>query len=166
MSSRKTVLETINDHSLALYCLLKSKKIKTKDLYEAVLTRDKELVLQKLLPITDKKINDLKKEYTKKECLDEVLFLTDNRYRHLKEIYDIVNIENVVEFAVTDKIYTDKLKIHYTDLIIDLLVEDFYDYNSLKSFSKLKKKVIELDTDINQKIINNIDKFYIQKITI
>lgn len=166
MSSRKTVLETINDHSLALYCLLRNKKLKTKDLYEAVLTRDKELVLKQLLPITDKKVNDLKKEYTKEKCLDEVLFLTDNRYRHLKEIRDIVNIENVVEFVVPDKIYTDKLKVHYTDLIIDLLVEDFYDYQSLQSFSKLKKKLIELDNNINQKIIENIDKFYIQKITI
>ena len=61
MSSRKTVLETINDHSLVLYCLLKHKKIKSKNLYEAVLTRDKELVLKQLLPITDKKIENLKK---------------------------------------------------------------------------------------------------------
>lgn len=166
MSSRKTVLETINDHSLTLYCLLKNKKIKTKDLYEAVQTRDKELVLKKLLPITDKKIKELKDKYPKDECLDEILFLTDNKYRHLKEIRNVVNIDNVVEFVITDKIYSDKLKVHYTDLIIDLLVEDFYDYKSLQIFSKLKKKLIELDNEINQKIIGNIDKFYIQKITI
>lgn len=166
MSSRKTVLETINDHSLILYCLLKSKKIKTKDLYDAVLTRDKELVLKQLLPVTNKKISELKKQYTKENCLDEILFLTDNRYRHLKEIRDIVNIDDVIRNVVPDKIYLDKVKIHYTDLIIDLLVEDFYDYKSLKLFSKLKSKIIQLDSNINQKIIGNIDRFYIQKITI
>lgn len=166
MSSRKTVLETINDHSLILYCLLKSKKIKTKDLYEAVLTRDKELVLKQLLPVTNNKINNLKEQYTKENCLDEILFLTDNRYKHLKEIRDIVNIDHLVEFVMTDKVYLTKIKIHYTDLIIDLLVEDFYDYKSLKLFSKLRKKIIELDSDINRKIMGNIDKFYIQKITI
>ena len=166
MSSRKTVLETINDNSLILYCLLKNKRIKTKNLYEAVLTKDKELVLKQLLPITNKKVENLKEEYTKENCLDEILFLTDNRYRHLKEIRDIVNIDHVVEFVVSDKIYLDKLKIHYTDLIVDLLVEDFYDYKSLQLFSKYKRKIIELDNSINEKIIGNIDKFYIQKITI
>lgn len=166
MSSRKTVLETINNHSLTLYSLLKSKKIKIKDLYEAVLTRDKELVLQKLLPITSRKIDNLKKKYTKEDCLDEILFLTDNKYHHLKEIRNIVNLENLINSVITDKIYLEKLKIHYTDFILDLLVEDFYDYKSLQLFSQYKIKLIELDSKVNKKIIQNIDQFYIQKITI
>ena len=166
MSSRKTVLEVINDHSLELYYLLENKKLKTKDLYEAVLTKDKELVLKKLLPITDKNKKKLENKYSKEKWLDEILFLTDNKFRHLKEIRNIVNINDVVKTVITDKIHLDKLKIYYTDLIIDLLIEDFYDYESLKLLSKTKQKIIDLNKNINKKIIENIDKFYIERITI
>jgi hypothetical protein len=166
MSSRKTVLETINDHSLTIYYLLKTKKIKIKDLYEAVLTRNKDIILEKIVPIKDKKLNSLKEKYTKEDCFDEILFLTENRYYHLKEIRNLVNIKEIIETVITDKIYSEKVKIHYTDIIIDLLVEDYYDHTSLNLFSKMKKKLIELDHNVNIKIIANIDKFYIQKITI
>lgn len=167
MSSKKTVLETINNYSLELYYLLKNKKIKTEYLYQAVLTRDKEAILQKLLlPIADKKIHELLNNYTKENCLDEILLLTDNRYHHLKEIRNIVNLHDFVESILSDRIYREKVNIHYTDLIIDMLVEDFYDYRSLQLFSKMKKKIIEFDHKANKKIIGNIDKFYIQKITI
>ncbi len=166
MSSRKTVLELINKNSLTLYCLLKSRKIKTKDIYEAVLRKDKEFVLKQLLPITDRKLKSLQKQYTKRDILNEILYLTDNRYHHLKEIKNIVNIDATIELTITDKIYDTKLNIHYTDLIIDLLIEDFYDYKSLQLLSKLRKKVIDMDSKANKKIISNIDKFYIHKITV
>ena len=44
MSSRKTVLETINDNSLVLYYLLNKKKIKIDTLYQAVLSKNKNIV--------------------------------------------------------------------------------------------------------------------------
>ena len=166
MASRKNILEIINNNSLALYCLLINNKIKTEILYEAVQTRNKELILEKILPISKKKTNELKDKYTKENCLDEILYLTDNKYRHLKEIRYIVNIDETVQEVVTEKIYQEKIKIHYTDLIIDLLVEDFYDYKSLKKFCELREKLIKMDSDVNHKIIDNIDKYYIKKITI
>ena len=166
MASRKNVLEIINDNSLVLYCLIKNKKFKINDLYEAVLTRNKELILEKIIPVSDKKIKTLKKVYTKENCLDEILYLTDNKYKHLKDIRYIVNINTIIETVITEKIYLKKLRIHYTDLIIDLLVEKFYDYESLQLFSNLKKKIIEIDSNINKEIIENIDKYYIKKITI
>lgn len=166
MTSRKSILDFINDNSLILYCLLKSRKIKTKILYEALLTKNKDIILKKIVSVSNKKINSLKENYTKENCLDEILYLTDKKYRHLKEIRYIVNIENLVKTTITDPIYIEKLKIHYTDLIIDLLIDDFYDYKSLKKFSKLREKIIKMDSDINRKIIKNIDKFYIKKITI
>ena len=45
-------------------------------------------------------------------------------------------------------------------------IADFYDYQSLKKFCNMREKLIKLDSDINHKIINNIDKYYIEKITI
>ena len=166
MSSKKTVLETINEYSIELYYLVKSRKIQKKYLYQAVLSKDKEAILSKMLPVSKRRMQSLQSMYTKKDCLDEILFLTDTRYQHLKEIRNIVNLESFVELVISDKIYLEKLRIHYTDFIVDLLVEDFYDYQSLKLFSKMKKKIIQLDHNTNRKIMANIDKFYIQKITI
>ena len=44
--ARKTVLETINDNSLVLYYLLNKKKIKIDTLYQAVLSKNKNIVLE------------------------------------------------------------------------------------------------------------------------
>lgn len=166
MTSRKNILETINKYSLELYLLLKSRKIKINNLYEAILTGNKSLILKNILPVSDKKIEKLKKDYIKLDCLDEILYLTGKKYRHLKDIRYIVNIDFIVEKIITEKIYDEKIKIHYTDLIVDILVEKFYDYKDLKIFSKLKQQIIEMDSNINMKIIKNIDQYYIKKITV
>lgn len=166
MSSRKTVLEIINEHSLELYHSLKTKKIKPNYLYQAVLAKDKEAILNKILPISNKKKQILLDSYTKEDCLDEILLLTEKRYQYIKGIRDIVNLDEFIEFIITDKIYKNKVNIYYTNMIVDILIENFYDYKSLQLFSKMKKKIIEMDSNMNQKIIGNIDKFYIRRITI
>lgn len=166
MTSRKNILKIINDNSLELYCLLKDNKIETKLVYDAILSKSNNLLLESIVPVSDMKIKNLELDYPKENCLDEILYLTDKKYKHLRDIRYVVNMNLIVDTIISEKIYLEKLKIHYTDLIIDLLVEDFYDYKSLQIFSKLKQQVIELDSDINYKIIENINKYYIQKITI
>ena len=47
-----------------------------------------------------------------------------------------------------------------------MLVEDFYDYKDIKLLSECKLELIKLDSEINHKLIGNIDRFYIRKITI
>ena len=164
--ARKTVLETINDNSLVLYYLLNKKKIKIDTLYQAVLSKNKNMVLEQVTTVSNRQIDNLRKSYTKEDCFDEILFLTDNRYRHLKEIRNIVSLDDFIQNMITDKIYLEKVNIHYTDLIIDKLVEAFYDHKSLCVFSKMRQKLILLDHNTNKKILDNIDHFYIQKITI
>lgn len=166
MTSRKSMLKIINDNSLILYYLLINKKFKIKNLYEALISKNKDLILDKITAVQDKKLNILKEKYTKEDCLDEILYLVDKKYKHLREIRYIVNIDATIESTITDKIYLEKLKIHYTDLIIDLLIDSFYDYQSLKKFSEMRENLIKLDSDVNHKIMENLDKFYIKKITI
>ncbi len=166
MTIKKTILKAINTNSLQLYYLLTENKIKIEDIYKIIVTGNKDLLTGKKLTIPKSKLNELKKDYTKYNCLDEILYLTNKKYKHLKEIRYIVNINSLVEEVVTDKIYLEKLKVHYTDLIIDLLIESFYDYKSLKYFSLMRQYLIKIDSDINYKIIENIDKFYIKRITI
>lgn len=164
--ARKTVLETINDNSIELYYLISKKKLNIKLLYNAVVNKDKNAISSLKVQTTTKKINNLFNKYTKEDCFDEILFLTDNRYSHLKDIRDIVFLDDFIEDMITDKIYLEKVKIHYTDLIIDKLIENFYDYKSLCLFSKMRQKLILLDHNTNKKILNNIDCFYIKKITV
>ena len=165
MTSRKNILKLIIDNSLELYYLLVNKKLETKILYESLLTDNNDF-LKEIKSITKINKNKLKENYSKIKCFDEVLYLTDKKYKHLKEIRYIVNIDSIVETVITEKIYDEKIKIYYTDLILDLLIEDFYDYKSLKKLSNIRTKLINLDSEINHKIIANIDKFYIKKITI
>lgn len=166
MASRKTILEIINENSLKLYYLLKMEKIKTSDLYQIIKTKDRELILSKLKLVSKKSFDELKDDYTKEDCLDEILYLTDNRYRHLKEIRDIVDLNNVIDTVVTEEVYIKKVNIHYTDLILDSILDDFYDYPNIQLLSKCKMELIDLDDKINRKLMGNIDRFYIQKITI
>ena len=166
MTSRRNMLKIIKSDSLKIYYLLKNNKLKTKTVYEAMFSKKKELISKKEVNVLKKEIDSLKKLYTKENCFDEILYLTDKKYSHLKNIRYIVDISSIIDEVVSDKIYLEKLKIHYSDLIIDLLVEDFYDYKDLMEFSKLKQELIELDSNENHKIIENINKYYIRKITI
>lgn len=167
MTSHKKILEFINRYSLDIFYLIKHKKMSIDKLYEAILSNNKDVISKKIYSQDNKKkYSYLKDSYTKRDCLEEILYLTDNRYRHLKDIKDIVDISSVVDITVTDLIYKEKVKIHYTDLIIDLLIDNFYDYHDLKMFCECRNHLINLDHKQNIKIIENIDRYYIKKITI
>lgn len=166
MTSRRNMLKIINSDSLKIYYLLKNNKLKTKQVYEAMFSKNKELISKEEVNVLKKEIDSLKELYTKENCFDEILYLVDKKYSHLKSIRYIVDISSIIDEVVSDKIYLEKLKIHYSDLIIDSLVEDFYDHEDLMMFSKLKQDLIELSSDENHKIIENINRYYIRKITI
>ena len=166
MTSRRNVLKIINSDSLKIYYLLKNNKLKTKTVYETMFSKKKELISKKEVNVLEKEIDSLKKLYTKENCFDEILHLTNKKYSHLRSIRYIVDISSIIDEVVSDEIYLEKLKIHYSDLIIDLFVEDFYDYKDLMMFSEMKQELIKLSSDENHKIIENINKYYIRKITI
>lgn len=166
MTSHRKILEFINRYSLDIFYLIKHKKMSINKLYEAILSNNKDVISKKIYSQDKKKYSYLKDSYTKRACLEEILYLTDNRYCHLKEIKDIVDISSIVDITVTNSIYQEKVKIHYTDLIIDLLIENFYDRSDLKIFCECRNYLINLDHKQNIKIIENIDRYYIKKITI
>ena len=56
--ARKTVLETINDNSLVLYYLLNKKKIKIDTLYQAVLSKNKNIVLEQITTVSNRQIDN------------------------------------------------------------------------------------------------------------
>lgn len=167
MVRHKKILEFINRYSLDIFYLINNKKMSINKLYEAILSNNKEVILKEVYSQNKKsKYLKFKAKYTKRDCLEEILYLTDNRYRHLKEIKDLVDVSNIIDEAVTNSIYKEKIRIHYTDFIIDLLIENFYDRNDLKIFCECRNHLINLDHKQNVKIIENIDRYYIKKITI
>lgn len=167
MTSHKRILEIINRYSLNIFYLITHNKMPIGKLYEAILSNNKEIILKEIYSRDKKnKFLELKEKYTKRDCVEEILYLTDNRYRHLKEIKDLVDVSDIIDNVVTNSIYEEKVKIHYTDFIIDLLVENYYDYRDLKVFSKCREHLITLDHKQNIKIMSNIDRYYIRKITI
>lgn len=167
MTSHKRILEIINRYSLNIFYLITHNKMPIGKLYEAILSNNKEIILKEIYSRDKKnKFLELKEKYTKRDCVEEILYLTDNRYRHLKEIKDLVDVSDIIDNVVTNSIYEEKVKIHYTDFIIDLLVENYYDYRDLKVFSKCREHLITLDHKQNIKIMGNIDRYYIRKITI
>ena len=113
-------------------------------MYQAVLAKDKEAILNKILPISNKKRQILLDLYPKENCLDEILLLTDNRYHYIKEIRNIVNLEDFIEFVITDKIYKNKVNIYYTNLIVDILVEKaFFDKETYEKYGILTSVEIQ-----------------------
>ena len=105
MSSIKTTLETINKYSLEIYTLIKTEKLKKELVYNTLLDRDINLLLTSIKNVSKSKISKLKEIYNKIDFLDEVLYTVDNKYQHLKEIRNIVNIDNVIETVVTNDLY-------------------------------------------------------------
>ena len=166
MASRKKTLETVNQYSIELYYLLNKRKIKPHRLYEILKNNEKEEIPLLLIPVREKYIEVLKDNYTKKDYLTEILYMTDNKYDHLKSIMNIVNTDEIIDDIIDKVSYEKKLKLYYTDKIIDILVEHFYDLENIKLLSQLKKDILALEKKLNMKIINSIDNHYIKRITI
>ena len=94
------------------------------------------------------------------------MLITDNRYKHLKDIRNIVRLDDLLEYILPRKLHIEKVKIYYTNIIIDKVLEKYYDYESSKLLSNLKLELLELDRKVNKKITDNIDKYYVNRITI
>lgn len=165
MATVKKELELINNNSIKIYYLLETRKLKLEDLYKLVFEENNEIVLSKILH-SKKNLDEYNTVLTKRDCLEEVLYISDKKYQHLKGIKDLVNIDHLISTVITNEIYNNKINIYYTNKIIDKLVDTYYDYKSIKILSKYKKEALLLNNLENIKIMQNIDRYYIEKITI
>lgn len=162
----KNLLKLINKYSLEFYYLISTKPNKRKVIYKNLLSGNKESLLEILPVIPDNKRDELIKKCSKYEYLDEIIYDYTKLFNHLREIRNIVNLDAMIDVVIPDIIYHKKVKLHYLDIILDLFVEEFYDYENIKQISKFKEELIEENKILNSKIIDNINRFYIQKITI
>ena len=162
----KNLLKLINKYSLEFYYLISTKPNKRKNIYKALLSENKESLLKMVPKISDNQRNQLIQNCSKYEYFDEIIYDHVNLFHHLREIRNIVNLDTMINIVIPDIIYHKKIKLYYTDMILDLFIEDFYDYGNLKKISEFKQELMEENRILNAKIIDNINRFYIQKITI
>jgi len=165
MQTNANLVVSLISNSLDIYDGLLCRNINKKDLFEVLKKKDNFDKLR-LEEISDKRKDKLFKDINKEEYLDELLDIKENRYSHLKEIRHLVNLDELMEFILPDNIYIEKVKIHYADLIIDILTEKFYDYNDLKILSKIKENIDNVEKKLNQKILKKLDEYYVIKITV
>ncbi len=158
------IVRHIYKDSLDIIDDINNKKLSIDLLYEMI--KDNRYAKSKIEEISHRKKFNLVKKYDKMSILDEILFLTDNRYSHLKDIRDIVNLDDLLEYMLPEKLYFDKVKIYYTNTIIDLILDKYYDYESSKLLSEAKLELLDIERSINLKIVKKIDEYYINRITI
>lgn len=164
MTSRSSIIEAINKYSLEIYDGLDKDKINIDELFEIIKRND----LKKLKSLL-KKVNNKEKmleNYKKIDYLDQIIYLTDDRYKHLKDIRNLVNLDELIDFVLPKDLYLEKIKIDYSNLIIEKLLEKYYDYENIKFISELKENIDYLERKINIKIMKKIDKYYVRKITV
>ena len=164
MPSNNKFIYAINECSLKIYDGIKTKKINIETIYEII--KSKKIDFEIDYDITDQKTKRMLKALKKEDIFDEILYITEDKYKHLKEVKDLVNLDAIINYALTDEIYVEKVKLYYSDKIIDLLLENYYDYDDIKIFSKLKQDINSLDQKLNIKIMKRISEYYVKRITV
>ena len=164
-SNTKTkIIYTINDYSLEIFDGIKKKKIKIDDLYNIIKKKGNIKVLN-IQDITKQTLKKLVSFINKLDILDEILYITDNKYSHLKNIRYVVNLDRDLDNMIPNDLFLEKIKIKYTNKILDKLLEKYYDYDSIKLISKLKEDLDFYENNINFEIMKKISEFYVKRIT-
>ena len=102
MTIKKSIIETICNNSLLIYANILNKKIKSDELYNMII--NKNIVINNL-KISNKKLNELKNKYSKRNIFEKILFLSDKQFSHLKEIKNIVNLDNIIDYSINNIYY-------------------------------------------------------------
>ena len=157
------IIDKIYKYSLEIIDSLDKKKIVIDDIYKMISSNKSRMI--NMDKVSDKKKKSMLDNYSKLFILDEILLLTENKYKHLKDIRYLVNLNGLLEYILPEKLYTDKVKVYYTNIILDKILEKYYDYENSKLISNLKLELLEIERCVNNKITHNIDEYYIIKIT-
>jgi len=165
MQTNANIVVAIINNSLEIYDGLKSKQLDKNDLFNKI--KEKEDINKlELKELTTRKKNKMISICSKTEYLDELLYINEDKYSHLKDIKELVNLDNLINYILPDNIFIEKIKLYYSYLVIDILTETFYDYKDLKILSKIKENIVNVEKKLNQKILKKLDEYYVIKITV
>lgn len=165
MPSNIKVIYAINKYSIEIYDGIVTGKIKIQDIYELIINKGNVEDLN-MKEVSLKKAKEIFNSYNKMTYLEDILYINSDKYSHLRGIKDLVNLNNLINYAISDDILIEKIKIDYSNKIIDKLLETYYDYDNAKLLSKLKEALNISDQKLNIKIVKKINEYYVKKITV
>lgn len=170
-----SLIKEFNEYGATIYYLVKQGKIKLDDVTNLLFKDDIEqidLLFPKFIcniGLEDIKESDeqLRKEFTKLDCIDRIIEKDNNKHLHLKEIRNIVNLDEIIDDMIKNKTYNMAYNLHYTEKILNMI-----DSSKKKSYLSIREKLKLYQTalsllidDSDKKISSNIDSYYITTIT-
>lgn len=157
MISKKTAFNQIYKNSILCYDLIKDKKRKQQQLQEILLNKEYESLAHFLVASASFNREKYLKKYSRLAVVDDVLTYTKDKYYHLKEVRDIVRLDNFLLSVLDDKLYLEAARLFYTKRIFTLLDQEVV--APFLPFLKQKEEIVM------NNIAKNIDNYYIGLIT-
>lgn len=157
MISKKTVFNQIYKNSILCYDLIKDKKRKQQQLQEILLNKEYENLAHFLVASASFNREKYLKKHSRLAVVDDVLAYTKDKYYHLKEVRDIVRLDNFLSSVLEDKLYLEATRLFYTKRIFLLLGQEVV--APFLPFLKQKEETVM------NNIAKNIDNYYIGLIT-
>lgn len=169
------LLKEFNEYGATIYYLIEEGKITLEDVMNILFKSSNDqvtLVFPKFIEkISVEEIDEAKNKYsvlfTKLDCIDRIIEKDNDRHQHLKEIRDIVLLEEKADNMVKNVTYLTALNLQYTSKILDEVEEEVANgYFRMRDAVKLYKTALELlIEECDKKISSNIDSYYISRIT-
>ncbi len=155
MAKKNIVVKFVRKNSLLLYHIALSRSTSRKNIKLAI--------QQERLDILENYVNKAPEKYQvpprfqKIDCVDAILDYTIDKYQHLREIRNVVHFETMANEIIENREYNRAMELYYFEKLLLLLEFDSKDKCFEYLMSQKEKNY--------QKIIHQIDDYYIKKIT-
>lgn len=169
------LLKEFNEYGATVYYLIEEGKLTLEDVMNILFKTSLDqvtLVFPRFIEkISVEEIDEAKKKYsvlfTKLDCIDRIIQKDNDRHQHLKEIRDIVSLEEKADEMVKNSTYLNALNLQYTSKILDEIEEEVATgYFRVRDAVKLYRTALDLlKNECDKKISSNIDSYYISSIT-
>lgn len=169
------LLKEFSKYGATIYYLLDIKKIELDDI-TSILYKDTLEQVALVFPSFIKKIDvddideaisKYEMDYTKFDCLSSIINRDNDTHQHLKDTIDIVNFGDKIDELVKTRIYHSALNVKYIGLILERINKSKSKaFISVRETTNLYLEVYnKLRMEIEDKISDNIDNYYISSIT-
>lgn len=155
MARKNVFLKYIRKNSLLLYNIASSRTASRKNISLAIKQERMDIIENYVEKGTEKYLNP--PQYKKIDCVDAILEFAYDRYEHLREIRNVVYFEKMADEIIGNREYNRAVQLYYFEQLL-LLVRIPPEEKCWEYLEDQKKKNY-------QKITNQIDEYYIKKIT-
>lgn len=155
MAKKNVVLKYVRKNSLLLYSIASAKANSRQNISLAI--RQERLdILETYVEKAPEKYQRLPK-FHKIDCVDAILVYTIDKYQHLREIRNVVHFEQMAEEIIENREYNRATQLYYMEQLLLIL--------KLDPKEKIWEYLNSQKEKNYQKIIHQIDNYYIKKIT-